>query len=173
MSYPAYVIAPTKATWENGYPLPPQYLSMEADAKAFADATGGALTNGVDFFKPFGISFVLDPADPRQPWVVTLNGSTNFAGLSLVVQNGPNNVNGGGVGNPGSWQQDATTKQWGWVPKLPPPPPVVVPASSAGDAQAFAILQGATTLTTQQFEQETLYWLRAIGSRLGIQPPPA
>lgn len=176
MSYPKYVIAPTKATWENGFPLPAEYLSLEADAKKVADGVGGTLINGVDFFKGSPISFVLDAADPRQPWMITLNGSTTFAGIDVARMYGPNNVNGGGEGNPGEWVTDQVTKVPAWAPTAPPPPPVVIPPPHTGpsDADIFAgAVQGATTMTTQAFDTETLYWLRAIGSRLGIAPPAA
>ena len=169
MSYPAYTIAPTKATWENGFPLPPQYLSLEADAQALATAVGGTLQNGVDYFKSFGIAFTLDPADPRQPWMVTINGIPSFAGISIAQQNGPNSINGGGVGNPGKWVEDPTTKAWAWQASAPPPPP----ASTAGnpnDASVWANLQGATTLTAEQFQTQVLYYLQAIGQRLGVPP---
>lgn len=180
--YTPYVIEPTKSTWEGGFPVPPQYLSLKEDAQKVADGVEGVLSNAVDLFKGTPMAFVLDAADPRQPWIVTLNGSWSFAGLSILdpVSNtgmyAPNTVNGGGIGNPGSFKQNQVTKLFSWTPVAPPPPPPPPAPVHTGpsDADVFAgAVMGATTMTTQQFQTEVVYWLRAMGGRMGVSPPTA
>lgn len=157
MTLPAYVVPTTTVTWMSGNPLPPQYLCSQADAQLVAKETGGVLSNGVDFFKSFGIIFVgVNPTDALQPWVITLNGSTNFAGPSIVQMYAANSINGGGIGNQGSFQNE--NGQWNWVPVAPAP----APPTSTTVANTPELIYQMMTGSGSPIEQQILQILEQI-----------
>lgn len=164
MTLPAYVTPPTSITWVSGNLLPPQYLCTLPDAQIVARETGGVLANGVDFFKSFGIHFIgLLASDSLQPYVITLNGSTNFVGPSVVEMYAANEVNGGGVGNQGSFQQ--ISGQWKWVPVAPAV--VVAPIDNSGSLAGFLAAMNLTSSGISVVDQEILNLLIQIKTKLG------
>lgn len=163
MTLPPYETPPTSITWVSGNGLPPQYLCSFADAQLVAKETGGVLTNGVDFFKSFGIKFVnLLPTDALQPWVETLNGNTNFVGPDVVDMYAANDVNGGGIGNQGSFQQ--VSGQWKWVPVAPVV--IAVPVDSSADLAGYLAAMGLTTSGISQVDQQILNLLIEIKTKV-------
>lgn len=103
--------ATTAITWGASMQtsFPPQYLSALADAQKVAASIGGTVVNGVDYYKPFGITFgSLDPAAALQPWIITGAGNPAFAG-PMVAQMYAN-----GKGAPGEFVK-APSGAWGWV----------------------------------------------------------
>lgn len=108
-TYPVYTPAATKATWMGGAPLPAQYLCSQSDAQLVATAVGGTLANGVDTYRRLGVLFGLDTSDPRQPWVISVDGTTQFAGPMVVA------MYANGIGAPGSFVKDPTSGTWNWI----------------------------------------------------------
>ena len=163
MTLPAYVVPPTSITWVGGNTLPPQYLCSQEDAQLVAKETGGKLANGADFFKDFGITFVgLLPTDKLQPWVITLDGNTNFVGPTVVMMWAPNDTNGGGVGNQGSLQK--VNGQWKWVP-VAPTVIVTPPVSSIGDLAGYLAALGLNAAGITPIDQQILNLLLEIKAK--------
>lgn len=161
MTLPAYVVPPTSITWVSGNPLPSQYLCSQADAQLVAKETGGILANGADFFKSFGIQFTgLLPTDKLQPWVITLDGTTNFVGPTVVTMWAANEVNGGGVGNQGSLQK--VNGQWKWVPIAPVI--ITIPTDSSGDLAGFLAAMNLNSISP--VDQEIINLLIQIKTKV-------
>jgi hypothetical protein len=141
-------------------------LSYQSDAQAYADAIGAKLVNAVSL--PDRVTFGgLKPSNLAQPWVVqwSPDDPLYFAGVAIKQRA---EVSGGSVTGPGNYvkQPDGV---WDWVPApVAPVPPPPTPSNPA-DAAAWATLMGATTLSTEQYEQQSLYYLRAIAHVLGIK----
>lgn len=103
--------ATTAITWGASLQtsFPPQYLSTRTDAQKVATAIGGTLVNGVDYYKPFGITFgSLGSSDALQPWMITGAGNPAFAGPMVTAMYAK------GKGAPGEFVQ-APSGAWGWV----------------------------------------------------------
>ncbi len=93
----------------------------------------------------------VDPTSLARPWYLFSSMVIGPVGPALWVQYGPNNVNGGGRGNPGKW-----TGVLSGNPQYVPDPiqgttPVQTPSNPA-DAASFASAQGVNqgTLSTTQ-----------------------
>ena len=144
--YPAYVVPSTAGmTFASGpsspqQQLPAGYLCSEADAQRIQHVTGGTLVNAAT--EPsLGMTFAgVEPSNPNQPYYVKDIPAAGFVGPAVAIMWGLNPVNGGGVGNPGSWTGVGSNPRW--VPTPPPPPPLVPPASTAGDPAALAAAMG-------------------------------
>lgn len=119
--YPPYTVPVTDSMWTEtpGFQpntFPSSWLSQDADSKALlALFPGSKLQTGQECF-PRAV-FQLDPAYPdwKATVLVMSNGIQTFAGGLVLAMNGPNLVNGGGRGNPGSFDANG-----GWVPKPHP-----------------------------------------------------
>jgi len=103
--YPAYVLAPTKASpnGANGLPYNPLYLSLQSDAQALMQTLGGS--NLADE----GANGILTyPADePRREWEFDMpNGVKINAGAMIFIRNM------GGVGSPGHWNTAGASPIW-------------------------------------------------------------
>jgi hypothetical protein len=111
--FPAYVIAPTKASSDGpgGQPYNALYLSLESDARALMAEVGGSnlVDEGANVFLPLSY-----PADePRREWEFTdKNGIKVNVGAMLFIKN----MNG--IGSPGAW--DTSTPVPTWVPAIHP-----------------------------------------------------
>lgn len=144
MSYPTYTL-PSNAgiTFSFGggsqQPFPAAALCSKADAQMIQKSFGGTLVNAA-LTPSLGMTFInVSPTASAQPWYLTDLASPGFAGYLVAQQYAANNVNGGGVGNPGAWTGIGSNPRW-----VPTAPPVVVPppATNAGDAAAFAHAMG-------------------------------
>ena len=122
--YPSYVVAPTQAT-RGGSPINPQYLSLEADARALIAQLGGdsILDEGNSPVFPV----IYPPNEPRRMWDIMLQGQPINVGALLAAQYA------NGVGAPGHWQTSGGGAQWISDPPAPtglndtrPPRPVPV-----------------------------------------------
>ncbi len=122
-SYPAYIVAPTKAS-AGGSIINPIYMSMQSDAQTLMTELNGINLQQED--QPgFPTTY---PADElRRDWYFILNGQSVNVGALLLMKN----VNG--VGAPGRWDLTKSTPVWiSEQPALPPAvtlPPVGVPIS--------------------------------------------
>lgn len=99
-------------------PLPPDSLCSYDDALLIQKAFGGFLTNAAST-AALGFTFSgLDPASPSQPWYLEgFPAGSGFVGVKVAAMYAANTVNGGGVGNPGVWENLNTTPVW--VPTAP------------------------------------------------------
>jgi hypothetical protein len=110
VTYPAYAVAPAQVT-SGGSPVNPNYLSLEADARALLAALGG---NGLVQESGNAIFPIVYPAsEPRRIWDFVVNGVLMNAGALLLAQNA------NGVGAPGHW--DTSRGDPAWVPDPAPP----------------------------------------------------
>lgn len=89
VTYPAYVIAPSKATTSDGSGIPAERLSTIAQAMQIAQIAG----SGAPFLDTEGSPVY--GAETRRQWAITVNGQTVVVGLALLSQNRA------GVGHPG------------------------------------------------------------------------
>ena len=105
VTYPVYAVAPTQVT-SGGSAVNPNYLSLEADARALMAALGGT-----DLQQETGNAIfpILYPAtEPRHVWDFSVNGIVVNAGALLLAQNAK------GIGAPGHW--DLSHGEPVWVP---------------------------------------------------------
>lgn len=131
-TYPVYTPPPaTGIEWASGQgklqPLPNNYQCKRAAALAVVSSCGGELKNAAVDKVP-GVTEItgVDPGSEWQPWFVEGPLATGFLGPSVEIMWRPNDVNGGGEGNPGHWAGWGTADVK-WVPTPPTPPPLVPP----------------------------------------------
>lgn len=151
-------------------------LSYLSDVMPYALAIGATVHNPINTpqlnVKVSGVN----ADDAAQPWIVQFpGGQWAFAGTAINQQvdaNGGGTVYTDGSRIDGSWSMEPSGV---WIWTMKPIPIVAAPApvpQSAADlaaaAASFAEMEGATTLTTQQFESESLYYLRALGALAGV-----
>lgn len=104
LTYPAYTVAPTQAT-SGGSAINPNYLSLEADARALMETLGGSGLVAEMGNAMFPI--VYPASEPRRVWDFLVNGILVNAGALLLAQNA------NGAGAPGHW--DASRGEPAWV----------------------------------------------------------
>jgi hypothetical protein len=136
-TYPTYIVPVTNAMWVRtpGFPpntFPSSWLSQQADATALVAMFPGAVLLPGEAALPQAVFNLGNTPPAWQPWVMKLpDGTLTFAGGLIESMYGPNAVNGGGIGNPGSFVNYA------WVPKPHPngqsistlgPPCISIPA---------------------------------------------
>lgn len=126
-TFPLYTVPVTGAMWKQdpNQVEPNTFPSSWLSKKEYADALAAMfpssqLETGQECY-PKAV-FTLNNTPPEwQPWVIVYaNGVKDFCGGKILEMYGPNNVNGGGVGSPGEWVNDANTHN-GWVPGPHPP----------------------------------------------------
>lgn len=108
--YPAYVIAPTRAT-RGGAEINPQYLSLESDARAIMAEIGGGGIVDEGTSPGFPVFYPADEA--RRVWDVLFRGQPLNVGLLLLAKNAK------GVGAPGRW--DTSSGDAVWIADPAPP----------------------------------------------------
>ena len=107
-----------------------------------------------------GIHFSGVPASsPARPWYLFSSTVTGPVGPSLWVQYGPNAINGGGRGNPGSWVGVLTGNPQ-WVPTVVSTMPSS-PATSQGitvnnDPAAFAAAENIPSVVFSQVDRDAI-----------------
>ena len=145
--YPEYVIPPATGIMRSvgGFPaqqLPDNFQCTEADAKLIQSFTGGVLTNAA-LVPPSGEKITgVDSKSAFQPWYVTGPNATGYVGPAVQEMWKWNPINGGGVGNPGSWSGIGTGNVK-YNPSAPPAAAVPPPVSSSGDPGTWANTAGA------------------------------
>jgi|SRR5665213_386181 len=119
-----------------------------ADARLLDAST--ATINGEHFFG-------VDPNSPARPYYITSSTVTGPVGPALWIQYGPNNVNGGGRGNPGAWV-GVLTGNPRWVPTSAPTQISTpsTPINSSGDAAALANALGAPGAVFTQADRDAI-----------------
>ncbi len=110
MTYPAYTVAPTQVT-SGGSVVNPNYLSLEADARALMVSLGG--TNLVQETGNGVFPIIYPASEQRRIWDFSINGIVVNAGTLLLAQNA------NGIGAPGHW--DLSHGEPVWVPDPAPP----------------------------------------------------
>ena len=124
------------------------FLSLGVSDAKLVDASATPV-NGVLFT---GVS----ANSPARPWYLVSSAVTGPVGPALWIQLGPNNINGGGRGNPGSWT-GVLTGNPRYVPE--PLPPVLIPApviDSSGDPGAFGTAQGVPAVVFTQADRDAI-----------------
>lgn len=125
-------------------------LSEQADAQTMAKAVGATLINAATDGS-LNLQFTgLSTGSTVQPWWLRFpDGRGGFAGLNAMLAYGPNDINGGGRGNPGAWID--TPAGWDYQPQaLPAPVAPPAPAPAGGDPTSIeaAMYSMGNTLTS-------------------------
>jgi hypothetical protein len=110
VAYPPYTVAPTQVT-SGGYTINPNYLSLEADARALMAQLGGS-----GFVQETGnaiFPIVFPASEPRRIWDFVVNGAEVNAGALLLARNA------NGIGAPGHW--DTSHGEPIWISDPAPP----------------------------------------------------
>lgn len=104
-----------------------------------------------------GEHFINVPADSiARPWYLTSSKISGPVGPALWIMYGPNGVNGGGRGNPGSWTGVLTGNPQ-WVPTAIAPSSTPVTAiDSSKDAAAFASVMGVPATAFSQADRDAI-----------------
>ena len=122
-------------------------LCSQADAEVMMAAFAAAGSPGtlVNAATDPTLGFVyegLDPTSPYQPWYIKGIAFPGLLGYAVAIMWGANTVNGGGIGNPGSWT-GLGTGNVRYLPQAPAPAPPPPAAGSNNDAASWAATQGA------------------------------
>ncbi len=110
ISYPAYVVPPTRAT-RGGSGINANYLSLAADAQALLAEIGGESI--VDEGNSVVFPVVYPPDEPRRAWDIMFHGQPLNVGLLLLAKNAK------GVGAPGHWNTSGGDAVWLADPAAP------------------------------------------------------
>lgn len=110
ITYPAYVVAPSTVT-RAGVGINPNYLSLEADARALMAVSGA--TGLIDEGSSAVFPTIYPPNEPRRMWDIIFKGEPLNVGLMMLQQS----VNG--IGAPGSWDWSTNDPQWVAAPTPP------------------------------------------------------
>ena len=110
ISYPAYVVPPTRAT-RGGSGINANYLSLDSEARGLMAEIGG--DSVVDEGNSTVFPVVYPPDEPRHAWDIMFHGQPLNVGLLLLMKYAK------GVGAPGRWNTQNNDAIW--VPDPPPP----------------------------------------------------
>lgn len=143
---PAYTPPPvTGIAFSSGtgspQPLPPNSLCSKADALLVQAALGGTLVNAADYPALNMNFFNLNLSNVAQPWYLIGIPNPGFVGPIVALMYAPNNINGGGIGNPGSLV--SSNGQVAWDPTAPAPTPPVPSASATPTSFMGVSLDGS------------------------------